>query len=366
MIASLGTLVIALLVIALVSGSTWLRRRGLATGIAGFGLMTLETAIVTAAMFLGDPLAGPALPAPMIFFSPAILALLCLMVLQSSGASPGAALWSGLCALLAWTAARAFTLAAPGTLTRASVKPTDHETLLSYLGAITQPHYFSQNVWWLQMAALTGVSVVLVLSALRARSLVGEALRSQASRARLAAHFAAPVVQALLDRPSEQEGRAEATVMDCDLAGFTRAVAGRPAAATARLLRAYHGLVEEEVFAHGGAVLKFTGDGVTSVFGLTESGPANAGRALACAERLAALWPARAAAVIEDPQPRLVVGLDHGEVRWGIVGGQRSGSLLVLGDPVEGAARLQAQTRRVGLSILASDTVLRLGGGAHG
>ena len=366
MIASPGTALVALLVAALVAGSTWLRRRGRVAVLVGFGLMALETAIVTAALFLGDPLAGLVPPAPMIFFSPAVLALLCLMVLQSTGESPWAAAWSGLCSLLAWTMARELTLAAPGTLTRASVKPTDHETLLSYLGAVTQPHYFSQNVWLLQMAALAGVAVVLVLSALRARALVRMTLRSQAARARLAAHFAAPVVQALLDRPGAYGDRAEVTVMDCDLAGFTRAVAGRPATDTARLLRAYHGLVEEEVFRYGGAVLKFTGDGVTSVFGLTTPGEGNAGPALACAGRIVDLWPARAAAIIEDPQPRLVVGLDHGEVRWGIVGGQRSGSLLVLGDPVDGAARLQADTRLGTSSILVSDKVRLLTGGAHG
>ena len=364
MIVSLGTVLLALLAVALVAGSTWLRRR--VPIIVGLGLMVLETAVVTAAVFAGDPLTGVAPPAPMIFFSPAVLALLCLMVLQSTGASPWAAGWSGALALAAWTLARALTLAAPGTLSRANVKPTDHETLLSYLGAITQPYYFSQNVWLLQMAAIAGVAVVLILSALRARALVGEALQSQAARGRLAAHFAAPVVQAMLDRPREQGGEGEAPVMDCDLTGFTSAVAGLPASATARLLRAYHALVEEEVFAHGGAVLKFAGDGVTSVFGLIEPGPANPARALACAERLVALWPARAAAVVSaDPMPRLVAGLDHGPVRWGIVGGERAGSLLVLGAPVDGAARLQAETRRAAVPILASERVRRLGTG-HG
>lgn len=358
----LDALLIAAFVVALVAASTWARRRGGLPPAAGYGLMAAETALVTTALFAGDPLGGFALPAPLIFVTPAVLALFFLMVVQSTGAGPWAAAWSGALALVAWAVARVYTLAAPGTLSRADIDPSRHDSLKSYLAAISVPHYFSGNVWLLQMVALAGVAVVLILSAYRARALAREASAGQAVRARLAAHFAAPVVQALLDAPDEPAGEAEATVLDCDLTGFSAAVAGLPADATARLLRTYYGLVEQEVFAHGGAVLKFTGDGVTAVFGLTAPGPDNAGRALACAERLVALWSERAGEVAGERPLGIAVGLDHGVLRWGIVGGDRSSSLLVLGEAVEEAQRLQSETRRAQVPILASATVLRLAG----
>jgi adenylate cyclase len=128
------------------------------------------------------------------------------------------------------------------------------------------------------------------------------------------------------------------SVLDCDLVGFSALAARMAPEAVAAGLRAYHAYVEETVFASGGAVLKYIGDGVIAVFGFT--GVANpAGQARDCAERLVAGWGASGA--FETPL-ELVVGVDHGEVVAGIVGEGRALSLIVAGPPVEGAARLQS------------------------
>jgi adenylate cyclase len=131
-------------------------------------------------------------------------------------------------------------------------------------------------------------------------------------------------------------------VLDCDLVGFSRLAARMTPESTAAALRAYHGFVEAVVFAHHGAVLKYTGDGVSAVFGFTGEADA-AANALASAEQLAADWPAVGASAFagEDP-PALVVGVDYGEVTAGIVGEGRALSLIVTGPAVAEAERLQA------------------------
>ncbi len=322
-------------------------------------LMAVETVLVCAAVLVAGPVAGGGVvPAPMLFFSPAVLALFCLLAAQAVGARPIASLWAGACAIAAWAGVRALALADPDTIVAAQVNPDDSPTLMDYLEAITRPHYQDDGLWQLQTAALGAFAVVLALAAWRARRLVRRATAAQAARDGLAAHFSAGVVETLLADRAARQGDVEAGVLDCDLTGYSAATAGQPPEAVAALLRAWHGLVEAQVFAQGGAVLKFTGDGVSAVFGLTGEADA-AMRAAACARAVVAAWPPVAAGLGLASAPGVAIGLEVGAVRWGLVGEGRAASLVVLGEPVSSAARLQTRTRAAGAPILAGPAAAR-------
>ena len=334
----------------------WQRRGGTEAGI--LFLIAAEIALVAWALFAGVPFAH-APPAPMFFFSPALLCLLCLLALNALEMRPLTTWWSGVSILAVWFAARLIVLADPATITKESVNDDDYPTLLSYLAAVTRPHYFNKDVWVFQIAAISGCVVILGLAAHRLRRLGRQAVEADAARAALATHFSAPVVETLLqaDR-SRFRGSGKLTVVDCDLVGFSSFAARQSSDETAALLKMYHSLVEESVFRFGGAVLKFTGDGVSAVFGLSGTLEPPASCALACARRLAADWEQRARSIGVAAIPAIAVGVESGDAAWEIVGAGRTMSLVVIGPAVDAAARLQAQTRVVQTALLAGPAVV--------
>ena len=344
-----------------VQGAMGTRRRD---DLARLGLILVETALVGTALFIANPFDGlPPPPPAMIFFSPALLGLLCLLALNAANARPVLIWGSGGSILLAWYLARAWTLAAPSTLPKGSIHDDDYATALDYLGAVTQPRFFNTDVWTLQMASVAACVAVLGLAAQRLSRLSRRAAQREALRAGLAAHFSGPVVEALLAAGAQGLGGEGAlTMLDCDLTGYSAVAAQLSPEAAADLLRAYHGFVERRVFEAGGAVLKYTGDGVSAVFGLAGAPERAAGAALACGRSLVEDWPTAAAALNLPDPPGIAVGVESGPASWGVVGQGRALSLVILGEPVEAAARLQERTRQEKVALLVGPQATRLAG----
>ena len=99
-------------------------------------------------------------------------------------------------------------------------------------------------------------------------------------RANLARYFPPPVVERLAasDGVHALEGMREATVMFVDIVGFTRIAETMDPGAAMDLLRRFHTLVEQAVFAHHGMVNDFMGDGVMTCFGVPDPLPTAAER----------------------------------------------------------------------------------------
>jgi adenylate cyclase len=158
-----------------------------------------------------------------------------------------------------------------------------------------------------------------------------------------------------------------ASVLFCDLRGFTAMAERTPAADVVVTLNAFFTVMTDWVRECGGFVDKFIGDAVLVVFGLFESDThaaqtESAAAALRCGvgvrERLAALNARRAAA----GQPPLVVavGIHTGEVLAGRIGAEDRHEYTVIGDTVNVAARLQQFAKELGHSLLVSETTYEL------
>jgi adenylate cyclase len=139
--------------------------------------------------------------------------------------------------------------------------------------------------------------------------------------------------------------RLEATALFADLRGFTALAEKLAPEETVGLLNVFFEAMVEEVFAAGGVLDKFLGDGVLALFGVPGPVPdAGAGAAIRCAlrmeERLAALSSARAAT---GATPLAMgVGLDTGPLVVGAMGCVRRLDYTAIGDAVNVAARLCA------------------------
>jgi class 3 adenylate cyclase len=150
------------------------------------------------------------------------------------------------------------------------------------------------------------------------------------------------------------------TVLFADIWSFSRVSARLSGNDVMSLLREYLGLVEKAVFAHGGTLDKFLGDGLMATFGTPETGPQDAANALACAKAMTdavVRWNLRREERKLQPL-RLGIGLHHGEVVLGDIGSERRMEFAVLGDTVNVASRIQEMTRKLDIAILASEAVI--------
>jgi adenylate cyclase len=150
------------------------------------------------------------------------------------------------------------------------------------------------------------------------------------------------------------------TVLFVDIIGFTRVSAALTSVSTMALLREYLAIFEEAVFAHEGTLDKFLGDGLMATFGTPEPGPEDATNAVRCArmmgERIVS-WNAKRIAAGLEPL-RIGIGLHHGEVVLGDIGGEQRMEFAVIGDTVNVANRIEALTRKLDIAILASQDVM--------
>jgi len=153
-----------------------------------------------------------------------------------------------------------------------------------------------------------------------------------------------------------------ASVLFCDLRGFTAFAERTPPDAVVATLNAFFSTMTECVRESGGFVDKFIGDAMMVVFGLFGTAPDGdhgaAAAALRCGlgmrERLAVLNASRAAA--GQPSLAVAVSIHTGEVLSGRIGAEDRHEYTVIGDTVNIAARLQHLCKEQGCDLLFTET----------
>jgi PAS domain S-box-containing protein len=184
----------------------------------------------------------------------------------------------------------------------------------------------------------------------------------ETKRANLARYFSPNIVDDLMQSGGRLDfARTQiVTVLFVDIIGFTRVSASLSGVRTMALLREYLAIFEDAVFANGGTLDKFLGDGLMATFGTPKTGLDDATNAVRCAclmgEKIVA-WNGKRIAAGLQPL-RIGIGLHHGEVVLGDIGGERRVEFAVIGDTVNVANRIEAMTRQLDIAILASQEVI--------
>lgn len=220
------------------------------------------------------------------------------------------------------------------------------------LGAGAQLAFTSGRI----VAVASPLAALLLGAGATAVALAATELRDRRRLRETFARFVPPeIVDALAEEAAETDGlpaqQLDATVMFCDLRGFTTFAEGRPPGEVLATLNRYLGGVSDAVLGHGGTVVAFLGDGVMSVFGAPVASDDHADRALAAARevagpRLEALNAATGAGF------SLGVGLHSGPVMSGTVGSRRRMEYAAIGDTTNVSARVQALTKEHDAAIL--------------
>jgi PAS domain S-box-containing protein len=182
-------------------------------------------------------------------------------------------------------------------------------------------------------------------------------------RAVLARHFSPNMVEELMRAGGQLEAvrTQPITVLFGDLFNFTAMTATMPMSDVIELLRRFHTLVEEAVFANNGTLDKYIGDGVMATFGTPWPGPRDATNAVTCARDLVRAlnrWNREREAAGLPPM-HIGVGLHYGEATLGDVGSARRFEHTVVGEIVNLASRIEALTRTLGIAILISDETVQ-------
>ncbi len=158
--------------------------------------------------------------------------------------------------------------------------------------------------------------------------------------------------------------RTEVTVMFCDLVGFTAFSELAEPEAVAEVLEGYFTHAVEAIFANGGTLDKFIGDGVMAFFGAPMWQSDHATRAVRSAiaiQRAIGRWNGvRAQQGLPSIEVR--IGLNSGPVVVGDIGSQRRVDYTVLGNTVNIAARLEETVSKAGQVVIGGETHRLLGG----
>ncbi len=346
----------ALLIAALGAAQFELARRRVNPPWLKYFWTTLDCAVLTLVIIARNPFLEATLPPATLLRDSVILLYLVFLMQATFTFSSRLVVWCGVCIVAGWTAVLFWVMSQPGTFFDLGLP--DESGIRAYAARYSIPMYFSLSKWLIEVFGVAMLSFGLAIAVARSRRLVAQASFAERARSNLARHFSPNMVEtlSLSDQPFDRVRRQNAAVLFADIRDFTRYAETAVAEDVVELLRAFHALLQNEVFQAQGTLDKVMGDGLMATFGVPVAGAADAARALQCARgMLAALdaWNAERLAIGLDPI-RIGVGIHYGQVVAGNVGSEQRLAFEVIGDTVNTASRLQGLSKDLGVRLAVS------------
>lgn len=186
--------------------------------------------------------------------------------------------------------------------------------------------------------------------------------REEVARANYSRFLPEYVVKQMLENPESFKlgGVSQTiTILFADIRGFTRISEHAPPEKIVGLLNRYFSAMTDIIFAHGGTLDKYLGDGLMALFGAPTATPDDASNALnaAVAMQRRLLGINRELRDEGFQEIGVGMGLHTGEVIVGYIGSDRRSEYTAIGDAVNTSSRLESNAR--GGEILISDATAK-------
>jgi adenylate cyclase len=186
--------------------------------------------------------------------------------------------------------------------------------------------------------------------------------REEVARANYSRFLPEYVVKQMLENPESFKlgGTSQTiTILFADIRGFTRISEHANPEKIVNLLNRYFSAMTEIIFAHGGTLDKYLGDGLMALFGAPTATPDDASNALNAAVAMQRRLLGINRELREEGFAEIGVGmgLHTGEAIVGYIGSDRRSEYTAIGDTVNTSSRLESNAR--GGEILISDATAR-------
>jgi len=189
--------------------------------------------------------------------------------------------------------------------------------------------------------------------------------REEVARANYGRFMPEYVVKQMLENPDSFKlggVNQTVTILFADIRGFTAFSERENPEKVVGLLNRYFTAMSEIIFAHGGTLDKYIGDGLMAIFGAPTATPEDAKNALKTAvtmqRRLATLNKELEAENLT--RINVGIGLHTGVATIGYIGSEQRSEYTAIGDTVNLASRLESSAR--GEQILVSEATVQAGG----
>ena len=186
--------------------------------------------------------------------------------------------------------------------------------------------------------------------------------REEVARANYSRFLPEYVVKQMLENPESFKlgGTSQnITILFADIRGFTRISEHAPPEKIVSLLNRYFSAMTEIIFAHGGTLDKYLGDGLMALFGAPTATPDDASNALNAAVAMQRRLIGINRELRDEGLQEIGVGmgLHTGEAIIGYIGSDRRSEYTAIGDTVNTSSRLESNAR--GGEILISDATAK-------
>jgi adenylate cyclase len=186
--------------------------------------------------------------------------------------------------------------------------------------------------------------------------------REEVARANYSRFLPEYVVKQMLENPDSFKlggVNQTITILFADIRGFTSISEHAPPEKIVGLLNRYFSAMTDIIFAHGGTLDKYLGDGLMALFGAPTTTPEDASNALNAAVAMQRRLLGINQELREEglAEVGVGIGLHTGEVTVGYIGSERRSEYTAIGDSVNTASRLESNAR--GGEILVSDATAK-------
>ncbi|HUQ33428.1 MAG TPA: adenylate/guanylate cyclase domain-containing protein [Pyrinomonadaceae bacterium] len=186
--------------------------------------------------------------------------------------------------------------------------------------------------------------------------------REEVARANYGRFLPEYVVKQMLENPESFKlggSNQIITVLFADIRGFTRISEHASPEKVVQLLNKYFSAMTDIIFAHGGTLDKYLGDGLMALFGAPTATPQDATNAV----NAAVAMQRRVIGINQELREEglneigIGIGLHTGEATVGYIGSERRSEYTAIGDTVNTASRLESNSKAG--QILLSDATAR-------